>query len=138
VFRFSLQKQGIPGIKISKNQQLSTLLFADDQVIMADTEDNLQKAGHKLNQTITEHGLTISVQKAKSMAFKGRDPVRTKIVIDKKIIEQANSFNYLKNMISYEKELDIDNKLQNYLKITGIINNVFRPQKTLKKTRVKL
>ena len=32
-------------------------------------------------------------------------------------------FNYLGNMISYEKELDIDNKLHNYLKITGIINN---------------
>ena len=42
-------------------------------------------------------------------------------------------------MVSYEKELDIDNKLHNYLKITGILNNVFRPQnKTLKKTRIKL
>ena len=41
-------------------------------------------------------------------------------------------------MISYEKELDIDNKLHNCLKITGIINNVFRPQKTPKKTRIKL
>ena len=41
-------------------------------------------------------------------------------------------------MISYEKELDIDNKLHNYLKITGIINNVFKPQETLKKTRIKL
>ena len=72
------------------------------------------------------------------MAFKGRDPVRTKIVIDSKIIGQVNSFNYLGNMISFEKELDIDNKLHNYLKITGSINNVFRPQKTLKKTRIKL
>jgi hypothetical protein len=34
--------------------------------------------------------------------------------------------------------LDIDNKLHNYLKITGILNNVFRPQKNLKKTRLKL
>ena len=34
--------------------------------------------------------------------------------------------------------MDIDNKLYNYLKITGIINNVFRPQKTIKKTRIKL
>ena len=50
------------------------------------------------------------------MAFRGRDPVRTKFVIDNKIIEQVNSFNYLGNMISYEKELDIDNKLHNYLK----------------------
>jgi len=51
---------------------------------------------------------------------------------------QVNSLNYLGNMISYEKELDIDNKLHNYLKITGILNNVFGPQKTLKKTRIKL
>jgi len=58
------------------------------------------------------------------MAFRGRDPVRTKIVIDNKIIEYVNSFNYLGNMISYKKELDIDNKLHNYLKITGILNNV--------------
>jgi len=34
--------------------------------------------------------------------------------------------------------LDIDNKLRNYLKITGILNNVFRPQKTLKKKGIKL
>jgi hypothetical protein len=32
-------------------------------------------------------------------------------------------------MISYETELDIDNKLNNYLSATGILNNVFRPQK---------
>ena len=93
---------------------------------------------HKLNQIITEYGLAISVQKTKSVAFKGRDPARTKIVIDNKIIEQVNLFNYLGNMISYEKELDIDNKLHNYLKMTGILNSVFRPQKTFKKTRIKL
>jgi len=55
-------------------------------------------------------------------------PVRTIIVIDNKVIKQVNSFIYLGN-ISYEKELDIDNKLHNYFKITGILNNVFRPQK---------
>jgi hypothetical protein len=42
-------------------------------------------------------------------------------------------FNYLGNMISYERELDIDNKLSKYLKITGILNNEFRAQKTLRK-----
>jgi len=65
--------------------------------------------------------------------------VRTKIVIYNKIIEQVNLFNYLGNVISYGGELDIDNKLNNFfLKITGILNNVFRPQKNLKKTRIKL
>ena len=43
------QNQDAAGIKLSKNQQLSMLLFADDQVIITDTEDNIQKAAHKLN-----------------------------------------------------------------------------------------
>ena len=41
-------------------------------------------------------------------------------------------------MISYEKEVDIDNKVNNYLKVADIINNVFRPQKTLNVKRIKL
>jgi hypothetical protein len=64
------------------------------------------------------------------MAFKGRDPVRSNTVIDNKITEQVNSFTYLGNLMSYEKEVYIDNKLNKYLNITGIINNKFRPQKT--------
>jgi hypothetical protein len=72
------------------------------------------------------------------MAFKGRDPIRIKTAIDNKIIEQVNSFNYLASLISYENEMDIDNKLNNYLRITDIINYVFRPKKTLKETKVKL
>jgi len=39
------------------------LLFADDQVVISNKEDMLQKAAYKLNQVITEHGLTLSVQK---------------------------------------------------------------------------
>ena len=70
---------------------------------------------YKLNQIITEYGLTISAQKTKSMALKGRNPVRTKILIDNKIIEQVNLFNYLGN-ISYERKLDIDNKFNIFLK----------------------
>ena len=59
--------------------------------------------------------------------------MRTKIVTHNKIIEQVNMFNFLGNMISYEGELDIDNKLNNFLKVTGVLNNVFRPQKPLGK-----
>jgi hypothetical protein len=72
------------------------------------------------------------------MAFKGQDPVGCKIVINNKIVEQVISFNYIQSLISFEKQVDIDNKLSNYLKITGIINEMFRPQKILLKTRIQL
>jgi hypothetical protein len=92
---------------------------------MSNSEDNLQTAIYKLNKIITEYGLTISTDKSKAMAFKGRDPTRSKIVINNKIIEQVNTFNYLGNLVSYEKEKDIGNKITKLLKITGIINNTF-------------
>jgi hypothetical protein len=49
------QEEDITGIPFSKNQQLLTLLFADDKVVISSTEDTLQKAAHKLNQVTTEH-----------------------------------------------------------------------------------
>ena len=67
----------------------------------------------ELGHLLARSGLTYP--EVSSMAFKGRDPVRTKIVIDSRIMEQINSFNYLGNIISYERELDIDGKLNDYL-----------------------
>jgi hypothetical protein len=58
------------------------------------SHNSLQNVAHKLNQIIIEYGITISVQKTKSIAFKGRDTVRNKIVIDNKIIEEGNLFKF--------------------------------------------
>jgi retron-type reverse transcriptase len=82
------QKEDIIEIPLSKNKELLTLLFADDQVLTSNTEDNVQKAAHELNQITTEYGSSTSVEKTKSMAFKGRDPVRTKTAMDNKIIRK--------------------------------------------------
>jgi len=76
------------------------------------------------NELITKHDLTTSAQKTKLMPFKGQEPARSKTATDNNITEQVYSFNYLRNLIYYEKEVDTDNKLNNYLKITGSINNI--------------
>jgi hypothetical protein len=41
------------------------LLFADDQVMISNTEVDLQEGRHKLNEIKTENGLTASAQKNK-------------------------------------------------------------------------
>jgi hypothetical protein len=64
----------------------------------------LQKAAYKLNPNVAEDGWTISVENTKLLTFKGREPVRSKIVIDNKIIEQLNSFNYLGNWYIMKKK----------------------------------
>jgi hypothetical protein len=72
------------------------------------------------------------------MAYKGRDPARSKIVINNKIMEQVNTFNYVRNLVSYEKEKDIDNRITYFLKITRLISNTFKPNKVQKCIRIKL
>jgi hypothetical protein len=69
------------------------------------------------------------------VAFKGRDPVRGITGIDTEMIEQVNFFHCLGNLISYEKEVDTDNKLNKYLKITGLINNTCRLEETTEKRK---
>jgi hypothetical protein len=107
------QDQDIKGIQLSRNKNISTIPVADDQVTTSDTEDNLLTTVYKLNKIITEYGLNISTDKSKEMEFKGRGPTGSKIVINNKIIEQVNIFNYLGNLVSYEKE-DIENKITKF------------------------
>jgi hypothetical protein len=45
-----------------------------------------------------------------------RSSLEVKLLTNNKIIEQVNSFNYLGNLISYEKEMDADTKLNIFWK----------------------
>jgi hypothetical protein len=48
---------------------LNTLLFADDQVIIQNPEDKLQKSVYMLKQMSKDYNLKISTDKTKIMAF---------------------------------------------------------------------
>jgi hypothetical protein len=67
------------GISINRNMILDTLLFAEDQVLIASSEDELQQAKYNLQKTVSDFDVSISVEKTKIMAFSGKDPVRSKI-----------------------------------------------------------
>jgi hypothetical protein len=67
---------------LKRNLFLKTLLSADDQVIIQDSEDKLQKSVHILNQVSKEYNLKISTDKTKIMAVKGKHLVCSKIETD--------------------------------------------------------
>jgi hypothetical protein len=70
------------------------------------------------------------------MASRGRDPIRNKTVINNKITEQINTFNYLGCSLSYEREKDVTTKISKFLQIAGIINQVLKPSKVQRQTRL--
>ena len=49
----------------------------------------------------------MSADKTKTMVFRGKQPVITKIVIDGKIMEQVQHFNYLERYVTYGTEIDL-------------------------------
>jgi hypothetical protein len=78
-------------IPINRNFNMDTMLFADDQGLIAKSESDLQYSIHNLNKIAAKYSLEINIEKTKVMAFKGREPVRSKICINNKTLEQFNN-----------------------------------------------
>jgi exonuclease I len=51
------------GISINRNMILVTLLFADDQVLIASSEDELQRAIYNPQKTVSDFDMSISVER---------------------------------------------------------------------------
>jgi hypothetical protein len=74
---------------------------------------------YKLELIASKYGLKFLKIKAKSIAFKERDLVRSKFVINSDIIDEINTFTYLGCPISYQNEADIAGKIIKILTANG-------------------
>jgi hypothetical protein len=99
----------------------NTLLFADDQLIIADTEDNLQMAVYSLYSISKEYNLEITTSKTKVFGFVGTDHLRAKIIINDETLDQVSQFTYLGCSIPYQFSNDVELKLAKFLQLIGTI-----------------
>jgi len=117
--------------KYFKELIFNTLLFADDQCIILDTEDNLQKAVYSLYNKSKEFNLEIATNKTKVFGFVGTDHLRAKIIINNEILEQVNQFTYLGCSLSYQCSNDVESKLAKFLQLIGTIKKtIFKKVRT--------
>jgi len=78
VIRIWLQK--LKSSKYFKELIFNTLLFSDDQFIISDTEDNLEKAFYLLYKISKEYNLEIATKKTKLFGYVGTDHLRKKLL----------------------------------------------------------
>jgi hypothetical protein len=107
------------------NTEINTFLFADDQAILANSEDNVQRAIHRLNVISKDCNMRISIDKTKVLALRGKYPIRIKIVINERILDQVLNFSYLSYNMGLNREMDINVKLQRFQQICGTIKRTF-------------
>jgi len=119
------------GIQPNNWKLVNNILYADDQILMATSEYELQTMAYHLNLTARKYKMTISSTKTKAMW--GNHIQRVKIVINDNIIEQVTDFKYLGYSIS-EYKSDLEDKLQTYNKINGAIGRHFGKKRTNKQS----
>jgi hypothetical protein len=84
---------------------------------------------YELQKLSNNYNFDISTTKTKVMAYQGKYPIRSKIILNNKsIIEQVSNFNYL-GCNGTNKYDDLNYKLSKFQNICGVT------ARTLKKTR---
>jgi hypothetical protein len=125
-----------PGIQISPTVWINSMLFADDQVILQESEEELQRAMYQLSKISAKYNMKVSTSKTKVMAFWGKYPRRSKIVVENKIVEQVSHFNYLGCDVTYNEDKDCDKKLHKFQAICGTIRRTLQ-RKARNETQIK-
>jgi hypothetical protein len=66
--------------------------------------------------------MEICHDKTKVPAFRGKDPVPSKICLKKKLLESVNSFSYLRYSLSFTYDTGIPNKITKFIETLGTMN----------------
>ena len=79
--------------KVSEQEELKKMLYADDLAVVADNKEDLQKTLQELSNTFRKHGLRMNLEKTEVMWI-GEQDVDLHVVVDGNTIKQVNSFVY--------------------------------------------
>ena len=111
------------GIQLNNRKLVSIILYANDQILIATSDDELQTMAYHLNLIARKYKMTISSKKNQRQCAENHIQ-GVKIVTKDNIIEQVTDFKYLGYCIS-EYKSDLEDKLQTCNKINGAIRRHF-------------
>ena len=95
------------GVKVG-GRIVGDVRFADDQGMVANTNDGLQKLMNVLNSTAKRYGMKINVKKTKVMVVSKSVRVRARIMLDGVEVEQVPRFKYLGAWMTEDGRSDLE------------------------------
>ena len=99
----------LPGIGVGE-ENVSSLRYADDTVLIAESEEELQRIVDEVKEKSLERGLKMNVKKTKTMVIRrdSTELVKVKILVDGKILEQVEKYLYLGHIITEDGKCEIE------------------------------
>lgn len=92
-------------------KHMKILCYADDAILTADNEDDLQRLLYRFQTTAKKLNMQISVEKTESMVI-SKEPIRCKLAVDNKPIQQTKQCTYLGVEITNHKNLQEEARTQ--------------------------
>ena len=130
----------LPGIKLL-GEYINNLRYADDTVLLAETEEELQKLVDAVKEGSLKFGLEMNTKKTKTMIIRRdiNDGSKIEIKVDGETLEQVDSYQYLGQLITEDGrcEKDIRRRIgiakTNFLKMKNVLTTKNLSMKTRKK-----
>ena len=113
------------GVKVG-GELVKDVKFADDQGMVASTENGLQRLVSALEMTAKNYDMKINVKKTKCMVVSKEVGAKVNIVIEGQIVEQVTKFKYLGAMITEDGRSLTDVKVR-----IGMAKEAFNKRKEL-------
>ena len=105
---------------------LKDVRFADDQGMVASTQNGLQRLMDRVNETSKRYGMKINVKKTKTMIVSKSGGGVVNVLVDGQKVEQVHQFKYLGSIIEEEGRCLVDVKAR-----IGMAKNAFNNRKEL-------
>ena len=121
------------GINIDHTTNINSLIWADDILLMAETEEHLQSLLYKLERYCDKNGLSLNTEKTKVMIFNktGRH-IRRKLLYKNVMIETVRTYKYLEFIFTPSGEINTglcdlyDRAFKAYLNLKSKLGQFFR------------
>ena len=107
---------------------MSCLLFADDTVLLAESENQLQRFVNEFVTVCGRRGLKLNVGKSKVMRASENDEQALRVCMSGESMEEVSDFRYLGVDISANGRLEteLNHRLTEARKSAGVLNNMWR------------
>ena len=91
----------LPGVKMF-GEYINNLRYADDTVLLAESEDELQTLVNAVKEGSLKYGLEMNTKKTKTMVIRKdiNEVVNVKIKVDGVILEQVEKYQYSEQIIT--------------------------------------
>ena len=112
---------------------INNIRFADDTVLLAGTEEELQRQLDKVNESCTAFGMELNAKKTKVMVMEKQPGTEVTIKLNGIALEQVNKYKYLGTLITADSRC-----IQEIKRRIGIAKRSFWELKELMKSNVNM